>query len=1137
MEFGTGSGDMVKGSVRNFITPAAVLLACVLISGVFPPPVLSRSLPIGRMDGSSKVPAAEHPREHLASERYAALDATGSAGEKEPGVESASPAAVERIQQLNREVFSLYRDGDYERALARALEASELALRTLGEEHPEHAASIENLAAIYKGMGRYDEAEPLLLRVLEIRKKCSGEDSPDYVTSLNNLAVFYAARGRYADAEPLYRRSMEIVRHGLGEENVIFAKSLNNLASLYKAMGDYASVEPLYTRARGIILKISGENSPEYAVVLSNLAHYYGLVGRFIDAETMYRQSLEITRNTLGEQHLQYARTLNNLASIYENTGNFAAAEPLYLKALGILAVKSGKKTPDYASAVNNLAGLYKSVGDYGKAESLYREANEIRLAALGENHTGYAAGLGNLADLYFLKGEYKDAVPLYERALEIDRRGLGEKHPDIALDMQNLATAFKACGEYGKAEDLYRRALETTRSVFGARHPNGALTLHNLAALCHAMGRYPEAEALYRQALEIRSSVLGEDHPDVAAVCSNLAALLAATSRGNEALELLNRAQRINDRVIANVFSIASERRRLGYLSTLRGEMDAYLSLIAGPLKGSSQQAVEDGLDLVLRRKAIVADALAAERDAVLGGRYPDLEPKLRELRTFRVQIAEKTMAGPGSEGIDAHRRLLQKWQEEKEKLEASLSGRIPEVDLRRRMLEADRRTVASALPDGAALVEYVRYNVFDFSALAVKGQPSWKPARYLAFVLLAREPATVTMIDLGEADAVDRMISDFRSSITGQSEKREARGIATRSAGGTPADSGADLRARVFDSLSKDLGQRRQLFVAPDGDLYRLSFAALPLDAGRCLIDEYQISYLGAGRDLLRFGGAPHAEPGAALVLADPDYDLDAGTGSPQAGDTFSSGRHSRDFFRNIHGFHRLPGTRIEGERIAEMLGVEPLIDSRASKGELQAVRSPRILHLASHGFFLPDQERSPDRGGLPAERAGAPDDPGVNRFLALMETPLLRSGIVLAGANAWLQGRHLAADEGDGFLTGEDVSGLDLLYTDMVVLSACETGLGDIRSGEGVFGLRRAFLLAGARTLLMSLWKVPDSQTQMLMVEFYKRVLGGKPRAVALREAQLTVKGTFPDPFYWAAFICQGDPGMLPVSGRQN
>jgi CHAT domain-containing protein len=239
-----------------------------------------------------------------------------------------------------------------------------------------------------------------------------------------------------------------------------------------------------------------------------------------------------------------------------------------------------------------------------------------------------------------------------------------------------------------------------------------------------------------------------------------------------------------------------------------------------------------------------------------------------------------------------------------------------------------------------------------------------------------------------------------------------------------------------------------------------------------------------------------------------------------------------HPRDFNRSQHHFGRLPGTREEGERIAGLLQKQPWLGAAALEGRLkQECRSPYLLHLATHGFFLPDQQHDLNRLSRGLELVAWEASPASSRLSGPgMENPLLRSGLALAGANTWLQNGALPPEAEDGLLTAEDVSGLDLLSTELVVLSACESGLGAVQVGEGVFGLRRAFVLAGAKTLIMSLWKVPDRQTQELMEEFYRRILAGQSRADALREAQLALKSRYPDPFYWGAFICQGDPAPL-------
>jgi CHAT domain-containing protein len=461
--------------------------------------------------------------------------------------------------------------------------------------------------------------------------------------------------------------------------------------------------------------------------------------------------------------------------------------------------------------------------------------------------------------------------------------------------------------------------------------------------------------------------------------------------------------------------------------------------------------------------------------------------------------------------------------------------------MNLERQLRAADRRAVALALPEGVALVEFVRFYVYDFRAVATRYEKPWQPARYVAFVLRAGDPDDVRMIDLGEAEPIDRLIADFRAGVIAADRDRDMTPSA-RAEVSPPAATeglGTQLRAAVFDRLMPALGGLTRLLIAPDGDLTRLPFEVLPGAADRRLIDGYRISYLSCGRDVLRLGAAATGTPTSPLLFADPDFDLQLA--ERPASDTEPAAhpvsRRSRDIDRGRDAYHfdRLPGTRAEGQQIAALLGVRPALDAAALEGRLKAeCRSPRILHLATHGFFLPDQQ--PDlrhaAPGLGVDPIGFPgEEPWAGRLSGpLMEDPMLRSGLALAGANTWLQGRNLPEEAEDGLLTAEDVTGLDLLATELVVLSACQTGLGQVHVGEGVFGLRRAFVLAGAKTLVMSLWKVPDEPTRELMEDFYGRLLAGEGRAEALRQAQLAMKEKYPEPFYWGAFICQGDPSPL-------
>jgi CHAT domain-containing protein/tetratricopeptide (TPR) repeat protein len=728
---------------------------------------------------------------------------------------------------------------------------------------------------------------------------------------------------------------------------------------------------------------------------------------------------------------------------------------------------------------------------------------------------------------------------------------------------LNDLAALYHKTGDHAAAEPLLRMAIEVEHPTLGEAHPRFAASLSNLAALYMAMGDYAAAEPLLRRAIEIKRAIFGEDHPRFAVSQNLLALLYAVTNREDDALVLIQEATAIDDQAIGLFFSIGSPSEAASpgraWYRTHR-----YLSLILGHLD-HSPKAVSAALDLTLRRKALGAEGQAARRDALLGGRYPHLQPRLRELQAGKAAVVQKTLAGPGPDGAPAHRAQRAEWDRRCKDLERELARAIPEMNLEIALRAADRRAVASGITEGVALVEFFRLFVINFKPRLhdreeydySRATNDYKPPRYVAFVLRAGQPDTPQVIDLGEGKPIDGLIADFRTSILGETDGQARRDIVNkRGTGPAPrGDAGEALRAAVFDPLVPALGGHTRLLLAPDGLLAYLPFEVLPLGDGRCLIDDYRISYLSCGRDVLRFGRQPVSEPDAPLVMADPDFDLEAvaapafaghgfwsrlfgrnanrNAAKPEANPAVSIGRHapgccSRDLTPGAFHFDRLPSTRAEGEEIGRLLGVAPQLDAEVLEGRLRAIgRSPRVLHLATHGFFLPDQ---------PAYARGLAEsiDDEIGRFRGrLPESPMLRSGLALAGANTWLKGGTPPADAEDGLLTAEDVSGLDLTGTELVVLSACETGLGDIQVGEGVFGLRRAFVLAGAKTLVMSLWKVPDEQTRELMVDFYRRLLAGEGRAEALRQAQLAMKAKYPDPFYWGAFICQGDPAPLAMN----
>ncbi|MDS4056358.1 CHAT domain-containing tetratricopeptide repeat protein [Accumulibacter sp.] len=1028
------------------------------------------------------------------------------------------------------------------------------------DEHTQRQidAGLAKVAALYRA-GRPAEAIPFAELLCELCTTVLGADHPDTATSLNNLAMLHYALGDYARAEPVLQRALAISERVLGADHPDTATSLNNLALLYNSLGDYGRAEPLYQRALAISEQVLGADHPATAKSLSSLAMLYHALGDYGRAEPLLQRSLAIHEQVLGAEHPDAATSLNNLAALYHALGDYARAEPLFQRALAICERVLGADHPNTAVSLNNLAEVYRALGDYGRAEPLHQRALVVTEQAFGADHPGTAKILNNLAELYVQMGDYRRAEPLCLRALAIRERVLVADHPDTATSLNSLAMLYHARGDCSRAEPLLQRALTINEQVLGADHPHTAWNLFLVA-----------------------------NH--------------AAQDRPREALTAILAAAGAEDRMIGKLFGFASEDQRNRYLAQLRGTGALMLSLLLRDF-AAAPEALRAGLDYVLRRKALSAEAAAIQQRTLLEGRYPQQRGRLQQLRLLCGQIARKIMTGPGpKETPKAHRQTLAAWEGERDALQAGLARAIPEIRLEQQLAAVEAGAVAARLGGNGVLVEFVRFPRFDFHAVPAKGGKPWTGERYLAFVLLADAGEPVRLVDLGEAALIDAKIQEFLGTLTGErSDPYKGLGFSEDLARPAPtAAADRPLRAIIFDPLLAALGGCRTLILCPDGELNRLPFEALTTPEGGCLIDHYTIRYVTSGRDLVRLAETELLGGADPLVLADPAFDLGgrpAHTGAPKGGvmgallgwlghrtrvadgepapgrggavppapEAAWLGRCSRDLARGEIHFDPLPGSREEGQNLGQRLGALPLIGESALEGRLKKQRSPAIVHLATHGFFLKNQPWKPPAFGLSGEM-------GVMGRLAGHENPMLRSGLALAGANTFLRERRSVSDEmEDGLLTAEDVAGIDLLNTELVFLSACETGLGDVQVGEGVFGLRRAFVIAGARTLIMTLWRVSDLATAILVDRFYALVLDDMPKGKALRQAQHDLRtgelgklrprwlsepmrerlaaghanrrrkldelAAMPDdfrpfthPYYWAAFILQGDDGVL-------
>ncbi|CUR34002.1 Tetratricopeptide TPR_2 (fragment) [Planktothrix tepida PCC 9214] len=1069
----------------------------------------------------------------------------------------------------------------------------------------------------------------------------------EIIDQLNNQILELYQQGLFTKAITLAKQALQLAMQIL--DNTHIANCLNNLAVLYELQGHYSEAESLYQQALEIRLRLFKGDHPDVATSLNNLAHLYQSQGRLNEAEPLYLQALAMQQQLFEGDHPYVATSLNNLAHLYQSQGRLNEAEPLYQKALAMRQRLFQRDHPDIAQSLSNLASLYHSQGKLNEAEPLFQQALEMQKRLFPGDHPNIATSLSNLASLYHSQGKLSEAEPLFQQALAMQQRLFPGDHPNIATSLSNLASLYHSQGKLSKAEPLFQQALAMQQRLFPGNHPDLAKSLNNLAELYQYQGRLSQAEPLFQQALAMQQRLFPGDHPDVVTSLINLAILLIKTYRPTEALELMQQAIAMDDRLLRANFAYSSERERLIYIDNIRENFDRFLSLISIYFS-DSPEAAKIALDVVLQRKCITATALAAFNFAIYSERYSHLQPEFQRLRSLREKLTHLMFDPPFIQPQEPqeqyrlrhreHQQLVAELQKECEQIEKQLASQVPEIQLQDQ--ETDRRAVALALPEGSALVEFVRFNVYDFKA------DQWQPAQYLAFVLPAQQPDAVQMILLGEAEPIDRLIKVFRETISDLRLKE----LGIRRKAKPPQqkpyqEAGIKLREAIYNPILEqvNLAEYSHLIIAPDAELSLVPFGIIPLDNSgkRLLMDQYQISYLSAGRDILRRMVQTERPASSPLIVADPDFNLSSSESlSPQKS---PEGLTTNDVIKRWGGEYFDPPsqTGILAKIVAKKLGVKPYLQQEALESLFSRLNCPSILLIATHGYFnsgdnpyfnlialllqsptgkeeeilqnqpnllnqtlincmetvidifekqgdintatwlqnfIPIVQKIIDNSetknsSIPPLLSGVRGEQiqglrNRDRFSSTsIDNSLMRSGLALAGANTWKLGGDLPPEAGKGFLFAQDVAVLDLWQNELTILIACESGLGDVKIGEGVFGLRRAFAVAGCKTLVMSLWSVPTKASILLMNQFLDLLKSGDGRYEALTTAQNYIRSVtiqelqqFPlgqeileelktelnwspdyinnnpntqvlnHPYFWAAWVCQGDTNPFPA-----
>ncbi len=1042
---------------------------------------------------------------------------------------------------LNNLALIYSKMGQYEKALPLYIEALDIREKTLGKNNPDYATSLNNLASLYQDEALYEKALPLYIQVLEIREKALGKNHPDYGTSLNNLACLYADVGQYEKALELYGEAKEISEKTIGKNNPAYGTNLCNLASLYYKMGMYFKALSYYIEGIEIIKYTLGKNHPDYGILLNNLACLCADLGQYEKALELHIEAKEIAEKTLGKNHPDYGSSLNNLAYIYEVNGEYTKAISLYLEALKNFEQTLSKVHPDYANILNNLALVYLDIGEFDKVSSLLLQALNITDKTLGKNHPDYLVRLNNLsvfyseinqndkaisfaltalenteknfgkensiygirannlASLYQNIGQYNNALNYFIDAKNSIEKSIGKKHPDYSTILSNLALLYNDLGDNEKALYFANEALTNTEENFGYDQRNYCFSLNKLALIYFNLGQSEKALPLFIQGLEKIKKLLGGKNKWYNTILFNIGMVNLNMGFYNETYKYLFNAIQNNLSEIEQNFAFLSEKEKVNYIFNISCKNDMFRSFLMD--YHSSNLGVSNQMfKLELASKSMILNSLITMKQNFDKSNDTLMIKKFEDWRRLRYILAKQYSLSIANRMPD-----IDSLEQKANEIEGELTRLSSAFSQNKIVQKARWEDVQKALKNGEIAIEFSNFRYYNLK--------EWTDSiLYIALVLRPQDsfPQMVKLCEQKQLDSIFTKSSQLESKNINNSYKNKR------------------LYELIFKPLEPYLNNNDTIYYSPSGVLNQISFSAIMTDDSSYISDKYTLRQVSSTANIL-FEKEDTSSIKDIALFGGVNFDATEQEITKEL-DTIIREEFfvSRSFYKTdstrSDKWIKLPGTLSEVNAISEIAHKED-INVRKFTGNdaleekvksLNAKNSPNILHIASHGFFFPDPK-------LDLKKINMLYLDDRNRF-SVADDPMNRSGLLFAGCNTAWTSDSLTFSHEDGILTAYEASNISLTNTELVVLSACETGLGTIKGSEGVYGLQRAFKLAGAKYILMSLWKVPDKETSEFMTQFYSQYLSKKlDIRSAFNKAQTIMKEKYrTSPYKWAGFV---------------
>jgi len=1021
----------------------------------------------------------------------------------------------------------------YDNAIRYREESLKIKTKILGEDHISLSNGYAHLGRLYFKTASYPNALKLYQKAIAIIKKSNNKDDIKTAENYNSIGLIYKRMGNYQEALKYYRKALTIIKKIAGNKDINTAIGYNNLAMLYEQTGEYFEALKYGKKALAIKEKILNIKDPSLHTAYSNLGTLYKALGEYRKSLKYYTKALTIQRDVFGENHIDTATSYGLIGMLYDIMGNYKDALKYTQKALDITKRIMGEESPSTITGYSDVGFVYYDIGNFPMALKYHKKSLASAEKVLGKKHIETAKSYNNVGIVYNSMGDYDMALEYYQKALSIKEKVLGKKHISTAISYNNIGALYHKRKIYPKALEYYQKALTVREEVLGKLHSVTAESYNNMGAVAKDMKHYSEALNYYQNALSIQKKVLSEKHPSLATTYNNLGLLYQTQSKPIKALEYLHKALAIREKVLGSkhfltalsynslsstyylthnyqkshhyaqlafdnflfnrekVFAILDSKQKEKYLASTTGYISSLLlstyqyiyQLNKNNNTSEIRKILRSGANAWLNYKGSIFDSENAI--AMLYGSTKDkkLKAKIEDLISSKRYLAKLYQSLPKPKEKETWQKNIKTTEEKISKLTNEIASNAAVFKEQQGLKNISYKDITAHLKKDELYIDYAKVGKY-----------------YYLFSLDKEETISFTQLGYKNTRKIDNLVKLFRKDINTILKGKNLTDEKLKKLTKSSKEKLSKLYELVIKQpLTKQIKSKTSLIISPDGALRLLPFETLfDKENNKYFIEEKEIRYIPSGKELVRLYkySKNTKTKKSAVIFANPNFNTKTASASKeQIAITPNTNRSGiiKSLFR-MH-FAPLPGTKAEAKAIKSILkkNVKEYQKNKATEKNLMKIKEPRILHIATHGFFINDNT---------------------------IPNPMLKSGIALAGANT-----SVIKGKSDGIVTALKLSGLDLKGTDLVVLSACETGVVDINTTDSVSGLSKAFIQAGAKDIVMSLWSVDDQATKELMSSFYREMKKKKNYAKALKAAKLKMIEEGRHPFYWGAFVVSG------------